>query len=93
MTINTTKTMERTSTVLAEACEKTLEQMPRRMADAGCPQYETVKVLIPSLPGSRDDVLFVGLNGVGFYFLRGQTVDLPVPLARILRNAGELDMR
>ncbi len=88
--INTTRTMERTSTVLSEACAKTLEQMKRRMAEAGCPEYETVHTVIPLTPGSRDDVAFVGLNGVGFHFMRGQAVDLPVPLANILKNAGEL---
>lgn len=44
--------------------------------------------MIPRIPGSEDDVVFAGLNGVKFYFMRGESVDMPEPVAEILRNTG-----
>ncbi|MDO5300767.1 MAG: hypothetical protein Q4F18_15165 [Clostridia bacterium] len=90
ITMNTTKSMERTSTVLAAKCEETEKNMDKLMADAGCAQYETAAAMLPMVPGSKDDVIFVGLNGVSFYFLRGKTVKMPKPLLEILRNTGEV---
>ncbi len=87
---NTSKTMTQASTVLGGRCEETEKNMKKLMADAGCKTYETVATRIPLIPGSKDDVLFVGLNGVGFYFLRGKTVELPKPLLEILENTGNL---
>lgn len=88
--INTTKSMKKTSIALAGKIEKTKKNMAKMMADAGCPEYKAVKTMIPRIPGSEDDVLFIGLNGVGFYLKRGETVSLPEPLAEILTNTGEL---
>ena len=88
--MNTTKTMERTSTALMGKCKKTAQEMEARMREAGCPKYETVDVTLPNLPGNKDDVVFVGLNGVGFHFLRGKRVAMPAPLYEILKNAGEI---
>ena len=90
VTMNTTRSMERTSTVLGGKCEQTIREMKRMMAEAGCAQYETEKITIPNIPGCKDDVVFVGLNGVGFHFLRGQAVDMPKPLCEILRNTGTI---
>ena len=90
VTMNTTTSMERTSTVLMGKCEQTKREMKHRMAEAGCAQYETEKVSIANIPGCKDDVVFVGLNGVGFHFLRGQEIDMPKPLAEILRNTGTI---
>ena len=90
VTMNTTKSMERTSTVLKGKCEQTIRDMKRMMVEAGCAQYESEKVTIPNIPGCKDDVVFVGLNGVGFHFLRGQEVDMPAPLCEILRNTGTI---
>ena len=88
MAMNTSKTLERTSTVLGEKCEETQKNMPALMAEAGCGEYDCVTTSIPMIPGSRDDVVFVGLNGVRFYFMRGRTLSMPEPLLEILRNTG-----
>lgn len=88
MVTNTTKTIEKTSTALGEKCVQTERRMKRLMAEAGCEQYETEQVTIPAIPGSKDDVIFVGMNGARFYFMRGKKVTMPCPLAEILRNAG-----
>ena len=88
MAINTSKTLERTSTVLGAKCEETEKNMPALMAEAGCSEYDCVTTSIPMIPGSRDDVIFIGLNGVKFYFMRGRTILMPEPLLEILRNTG-----
>ena len=90
MNMNTTASMERTSTALKGKCEQTIKNMKRLMAEAGCAKYDVIPVAIPNVPGSKDDVVFVGLNGVGFHVLRGQSVYMPAPLHEILKNAGEL---
>lgn len=90
MAINTTASISKASTVLIGKCEKTRENMKQMMRDAGCETYKTVKTMIPLIPGSGDDVVTVGLNGVMFYFLRGKTVDVPEPLVEILNNCGEV---
>ena len=87
---NTTKTVERTSSALAAKCEATKENMDKLLAQAGCAGCRKEKVLLPLAPGSKDDVLFVGLNGVSFYFMRGRSVEMPLPLMEILRNTGNL---
>ena len=87
---NTTKTIERASSALRGKCEETQKNMDRLLAQAGCPDAEKVHVTLPLLPGSRDDVVFVGLNGVSFYFMRGRQVEMPAPIAEILRNTGHL---
>ena len=90
MKMNTTQTIERTSSALAGKCETTEKNMDKLLAQAGCAGCKKQKMLLPLLPGSRDDVVFVGLNGVSFYFMRGRTVEMPEPLAEILRNTGNL---
>ena len=90
MAINTTTSIKKASTSLGKKCEKTLENMKQLMQSAGVSEYKTVKVLIPKPSNSGDDVLFVGLNGVGFYFKRNTTVSMPEPLLEILQNTGEL---
>lgn len=88
METNTTTSISKASTVLLGKCEKTKEDMKRLMAAAGCASYKTVKTMIPLIPGSGDDVAFVGLNGVGFYFMRGKSVEVPEPLLEIMTNCG-----
>lgn len=85
---NTTKTIERASSALAAKCEMTEKNMDKLMAQAGCSGCKKERVMLPLVPGSKDDVQFVGLNGVSFYFMRGRSVEMPVPLAEILRNTG-----
>ena len=87
---NTTQSMKKASTSLGHRCEYTAKNIKKLMADAGCKTYETVNVRIPDIKGSKDDVLFVGLNCVHFYFLRGKTVEMPKPLLDILESCGEL---
>lgn len=87
---NTSKSMQKASTSLGHRCEHTAKNMKKLMADAGCKTYETVSVRVPEIKGSKDDVLFGGLNGVHFYFLRGKTVDMPKPLLEMFQTCGEL---
>ena len=58
--------------------------------DGTLPDAKLVRVTIAHLPGCRDDVVFVGLNGAGFYFLRGRQVSMPEPVKEILVNTGVL---
>ena len=51
---------------------------------------EVVKVSLPLAPGSRDDVVFAGLNGVSFYFMRGTVCEMPATVLEILKNCGEM---
>lgn len=88
---NTTKTLNKASTVLNERCEQTKANMAglaKRIYGKATPKMETVT--IPAYPGMKDDVVFAGLNGVNFYFLRGSTLEIPSAIAEILRNAGEI---
>ena len=87
---NTSKSMAKASTVLGHRCEYTEKNMKRLMANAGCKTYETVSVRVPEIKGSKDDVMFAGMNGVHFYFLRGKTYDMPKPLMEMLTSCGEL---
>lgn len=88
MAVNTTKSIKKTSTVLADEIEKTKANMKKLMAAAGAPEYKTVRIFIPMIPGSDDDVVFVGLNGVKFYFMRGQTIEVPDRICTQLHNCG-----
>ena len=62
--------------------------MKKLIRQAGCAANTAMeKVTIPLHPGDKDDVVFVGLNGADFYFKRGEPVEMPKPVADILRNA------
>lgn len=87
---NTTKTIEKASTVLESKCEETRKNMEKLMHSAGVAEYDTERVMVPAMPGCKDDVVFVGLNGAGFYFKRGERAEMPTPIAEILRNCGEI---
>lgn len=91
MAINTSKTLEKTSTVLAKKCEETQKNMDKLMREAGCAGAKIVKATIPQIPGCKDDVVFAGLNGAGFYFLRGRSVSMPEPVKAILVNTGVIE--
>ena len=85
---NTTQTVRRSSTVLGKRCEETQKQMKRRMAQAGCaPETKMENVTIPAVYGQKDDGVYAGLNGADFYFRRGERVQMPAPVAQILRDA------
>ena len=87
---NTTQTIERTSSALAVKCEMTEKNMDKLLAQAGCAGCKKEKVMLPLMPGSKDDVQYIGLNGVDFYFMRGRSVELAKPLIEILKNTGNL---
>jgi hypothetical protein len=88
---NTTKSIKISSTVLGEKCEKTQKELKALMTKAGCSAETKIeKITVPKMPGMKDDVLYVGLNGVDFYFKRGDTVQIPAPVAEIARNTGNL---
>ena len=87
--MNTTKTVKRTSTVLGKKCDQTRANMKKLIERSGC-AGDTVmeKITVPMNPGDKDDVIFVSLNGADFYFRRGVAVEMPHPVAQILRDAG-----
>ena len=87
---NTTKTVERTSSALMGKCEATEKNMAQLMERAGCAGAEMKRVMLPLVPGSKDDVQYVGLNGTDFYFLRGKVCQMPEPVYEILKNTGNL---
>lgn len=84
---NTSTSVAKTSSILASKIEYTAQNMKKLLTEAGCEECKTVKVFLPNIPGSNDDVVFVGLNGVGFYFKRGEAVAMPEPLLEILQNS------
>lgn len=89
--INTTKSMKKASTQLEGKIQKTRDNMDALLAQAGCKGAKKVKTRIPlSLVTPNDDVLYLGLNGVGFYFRRGETVELAEPLVELMENCKEL---
>ena len=90
---NTSKSVNKLSEAMAESIEYTQKNMTKLLAKAGvkdAAKVEKVKVYIPMIPGSKDDVEFVGLNGIPFYFKRGETVDMPKPIFDVLKNCGKI---
>lgn len=90
---NTSKSVNKLSEAMAESIEYTQKNMTKLLAKAGvkdAAKVEKIKVYIPMIPGSKDDVEFVGLNGMPFYFKRGETVDMPKPLFDVLKNCGKI---
>lgn len=88
--MNTTETMKKTSSVLDNKCKMTQDNLEKLMADALCSQDKVIETMLPLIPGSKDDVVFAGLNGTSFYFKRGERVKMPESVRKILHNAGEL---
>lgn len=90
---NTSTSIKRTSVMLGYECEKTKKNITKLLTNAGvkdAAKVEMVKTMLPLIPGSEDDVEFVGLNGISFYFKRGEAIDLPKPIFEILHNAGKI---
>ena len=87
---NTTKSVKSASTVLSQKCADTKKNMAALAKRAGIKNPEMVATMIPKIPGSYDDVVFVGLNGVNFYFLRGESIEIPKQLVEILKNGNHL---
>lgn len=90
---NTSKSVNKLSEAMEESIEYTKKNMTKMLAKAGvkdAAKVETVKCYIPMVPGSKDDVEFVGLNGMPFYFKRGESIDMPKPLFDQLHNCGRI---
>ena len=91
MQMNTTATAKKASTVLGKKCEATIKNMNRLKEQAGIgADGKMEKITIPMFPGEKDDVVYVGLNGVSFYIKKGESVSVPSAVAQILRNTGNL---
>lgn len=91
MAINTTTSIKRASTVLGKHCEETKKNMAALAKKVyGKANVEMEKVSIPNIPGMKDDVLFAAVNGVKFYFMRGETVEMPKAIADVLRNSKQI---
>ena len=90
ITTNTTKSIKKASSVLSPKCEATKKNMAALAKKAGIKTPEMVTTLVPKIPGSDDDVLFVGLNGISFYFMRGESAEMPKELVELLKNTGNL---
>ena len=91
MNVNTTQSMKQTSTVLGPHCENTKKNMAKLAAKLfGTEPVKMEKITIPTWPGVKDDVVTVQVNGVKFYLLRGDKVEVPAPVAEVLRNTGNL---
>ena len=91
MAINTTTSIKRASTVLGKRCEETKKNMAALAKKVyGKAAVEMEKVPIPNIPGMKDDVLFAAVNGVKFYFMRGETVDMPKAIADVLRGSKQI---
>lgn len=88
---NTTTSIQKASTVLAKACEETQKNMSKTVKKIyGDAAPKTIKVDVPFLPGVKDDVLFVGLNGHKFYFKRGEKAEMPQDVYQILKDTRQL---
>lgn len=88
---NTTRSLSRASTVMGARCEETkadMAQLTKALMGGAKAEMETVS--IPNIPGVKDDVIFCAVNGVKFYFLRGDTVEMPKAVFEVLRNTGTI---
>ena len=88
--MNTTQTIDKASSALEGKCEATKKNLEKLMKQAGIEDGKKAKVHLPLVPGSKDDVQFVGINGVGFYFKRGTTAEMPEAAVKILKSTGHL---
>lgn len=89
--INTTASVGKASTVLHDKCEatkKNMEKLAKAIYKDGEAKMETVS--IPNIPGMKDDVLWAQVNGVQFFFERGDKVKMPAAVAEVLRNCGHI---
>ena len=91
MAINTTSSIKRSSTVLGPKCEETkknMKELAKKLYGKETPKME--KVTLPRMHGAKDDVLWAQLNGVQFYFLYGETVEMPACIAQLLRESKKI---
>ena len=88
---NTTQSMKQASSVLAPFCENTKKNMKKlaaKLYGQETPKMETIYV--PTWPGVKDDVIVAQVNGVKFYLMRGEKLEVPAAVAELLRNTGKL---
>lgn len=90
MNINKISNKSKSSDALGKECEATKKNMAKLCKEAGFPDAKKVKVGIPMIPGSKDDVQFVCINGVKFYFMRGEMHDVPEPVYNVMKDCGVL---
>lgn len=91
--INTTKTVSDTYSAQKNKVENTTKNMNKLLEKMGCKNPSKIKrvtLVIPLVPGSKDNVLFLGINGAKFYFKRGEAVNMPEPLLRFAVECGEI---
>lgn len=89
-TVNSTKNSNKPSLIYQEEIENTKKNMAQKMAKIGVEKPETIKTLIPSIVGSRDDVICCAINGEKFYLKRGESYTLPKQLVELLQNTGNI---
>ena len=90
MQINTAASSKKASTVLGKKCEATQKNLKKLVTQLGLPEAKMEKHMIPMVPGTKDDVQFASINGVDFYFMKGETVTMPDVVARQLERCGIL---
>lgn len=61
-----------------------------RQGEDSLKKQEKVKIRIPRMPDSRDDVVECGVNGHMYCIKRGETVEVPVSVKLVLENCGIL---
>lgn len=89
MAINTTSSVTLASTVLGKDCENTkknMDKLAKELYGNGEVKMETVN--IPHIPGLKDNVIRAQVNGVLFWFQRGDKVKMPAAVAEMLRDCG-----
>lgn len=87
---NTTKSIKKTSSVLAKKCEATQKNLKKLCLAAGLGEdAKIVKTVLPKVPGSDDDVQYAGLNCVDFWFMRGEQVGIPEAVLKMLQSCGK----
>ena len=92
-TNTSTSVMNTAYGALAKKVKNTTENMDKLLMKMGCKNPADVKrvpMIIPEVPGSKDDVLFLGINGAKFYFKRGESVLMPEPLLRLAVDCKEI---
>jgi len=91
MNTNTTQSIKKASVVLGEKCEETkknIKALAKKLY--GEAEFKMEKVVLPKIPGDKDDVITAWVNGVRFDFMRGTTAEMPAAVAEVLRNAGKI---
>lgn len=86
------QTINKTNTVSAAKLKRTPEaDYPRLMKRAGAAKYDMMQgVYLKDDPAYKYKQVYAGLNGVDFYFVMGETANMPEPVYAILLEAGKV---